>query len=205
MHVSQWLDCGYSRGEASKCLKASEFLSFRIDHSRLQSLQHMMPGILFKSASSAWLIHYYILSENTHYLFSTVRLKQSQLFGLYLEWRGATQPPPPATIMKSLKSGILGSACHNPQLSRNSKIHGCQADFKAECLQVVRWSQFICELICSRLTKHTRCHKVSLGYQKNKTNPRIQSNAHSEGERELNIIRIITLFLAECLLFGLKL
>lgn len=35
--------------------------------------------------------------ENNHYLFgfSSAHLKQSQLAGLYLEWRVATQRPPP--------------------------------------------------------------------------------------------------------------
>lgn len=74
---------------------------------------------------------------------------------------------------------------------------------KAECLQVVCWSQFICELICSRLTKHTGCHKVSLGccYQKNKTNPRIQSNTPNKGELEVNIIGIISLLISGCLVY----
>lgn len=168
----------------------------------------MVPGILFQSASSVWLIHYYIHTENTHYLFgfSSVHLKQSQLFGLYLEWRGATQiPPQHSWSVWNLASLALLAII--PNLAETQKYMAARLTLKAECLQVVCWSQFICELICSRLTKSTRCHKVSLGccYQKNKTNPRIQSKTHNEGELELNIIRIISLLISGRLLFGLKL
>lgn len=92
-----------------------------------------MIGPNFKVFISLNLILLHSQGENNHDLFefSSVHRKESQLFESLFRVKGSNTNPP-TTLMKGWKSGILGCAWfYNPQLNTNTKIHGCQADFKS--------------------------------------------------------------------------